>query len=298
MKLILEIEGESFPLRCMPERAPVTMAHLLRVLPQRIDVHCPKIAGSHIYWPAPFVVGPETAQDVMRMPEGAFFFWPERQMLELAYAPLQPETASVTLLGACAGNLGALRRIGERVAAEQGVRTIFASLRAEQPAARAPEGPVPPGLAALQKRREALWRDIPPELIALMESRVTMHPAGPLFFAESEARGLHESLWWLCRRWRESRAVSWRQAAALAAEKAATRLGGFCHLAESAATLQAMQAAFLDPGVDGDTAFTEAILIAGRLSGWLDLLVPWHAVNEAVRAAAHRAHSMPVARSA
>jgi hypothetical protein len=284
MLLLLDIEGETFPLRCQPERAPNTLARLLASLPQRVDLHCPKIAGSHIYWGAPFVVDVEAAQDVMRMPDGAFFFWPERQMLEVAYAPLQSETASVTLLGRCEGDLAALRRIGERVASRQGAYPVFATLRAAEPYA-VPAQPVPPtGLAALRARRQALWSECPAEIAALLASRAIMHPAGPLFFAESDARGLHEALWWQYRQFRTDRAPAWRDAAALAVAKAAARLGDFCHLTEAAATLDLARRAFLDPLLEADAVFEEAIVVAGRLANWLDLQMPWHAINEAVRA--------------
>jgi hypothetical protein len=112
-----------------------------------------------------------------------------------------------------------------------------------------------------------------------------MHPAGPLFFAESDARGLHETLWWQYRQYRADRLPAWREAAALASAKAASRLGGLCHLADAAATLDLARQALLDPAIDADAAFEEAILVAGRLANWLDLRIPWHAINEAVRAA-------------
>jgi hypothetical protein len=285
MLLILDIEGESFPLRCDATRAPQTIARLLASLPQRLDLHCPKIAGSHIYWGAPFVAAIEAAHDVMHMPDGAFFFWPERQMLEVAYAPLQTETASVTLLGRCEGDLAALARIGRRLSESQGVRPIFATLRAAEPLAVPPPPAAPAGLAKLRARREALWQACPPEIAALLASRAIMHPAGPLFFAESEARGLHELLWWQFRQFRAAPTQAVREAAALAVAKAASRLDGFCHLHESATTLSLAGEALRDPALPGEAAFEEAILVAGRLSNWLDLHMPWHAINEAVRAA-------------
>ena len=285
MQLVLEVGGDAFPLRCLPDRAPATFARLLPTLPQRVDLHCPKIAGSHIYWGAPFVADLEAAQDVMRMPAGAFFFWPERQMLEIAWAPLQAETASVTFLGTCEGDLAALRRLGERVALEQGARPTFAVLRPAEAQAVQPPPPSPERLAPLRARRDALWGGCPGEITALLASRAIMHPAGPLFFAEAEARGLHEILWWHYRRWRDDRGPAWRAAAALSLEKAATRLGGFCHLHEAAATLGLAREALVDPRLAGDAAFEEAILVAGRLANWLDLRMPWSAINEAVRAA-------------
>ena len=285
MQLILEVGSDIFFLRCLPDRAPATFARLLPILPQRVDLHCPKIAGSHIYWGAPFVADLEAAQDVMQMPAGAFFFWPERQMLEVAWAPLQSETAAVTFLGTCEGDLAALRRIGERVAREQGVRPTFAVLRAIETHAAEPMFAAPDGLATVRARRDALWAGCPGEIATLLASRAIMHPAGPLFFAEAEARGLHEILWWHYRRWRSEQEPSWREAAALSLAKAATRLGGFCHLHEAAATLGLAREALIDPLLDGDAAFEEAILIAGRLANWLDLRMPWSAINEAVRTA-------------
>lgn len=285
MRLVLDIAGEVFPLRCDPALAPVTLAKLAASLPQRIDLHTPKIAGSHIYWGAPFVAEAETARDVMRLPDGAFFFWPERQMLEVAYAPLQAETATVTLLGRCEGDLAALARIGRRIAGTQGVCPVFATLRAAETLSLPPAAPPPAGLAPLHARRQVLWADCPAEIGALLASRAIMHPAGPLFFAEAEARGLHELLFWQFRAHRAAPGDAWREAAALAASKAASRLGGFCHLTEAAATLDLAAEALRDPSLSAEPVFEEAILVAGRLANWLDLRIPWHAINEALRAA-------------
>lgn len=285
MLLILDIDDEHFLLRCDPAAAPQTLARLQASLPQRIDLHGPKIAGSHIYWGAPFVVELEAAQDVMSLPDGAFFFWPERQMMEVAYASLQAETASVTLLGRCESDLSALARIGRRIAENPGVHPVFATLRAAKPIAAVPAAPVPAGLAPLRARRAALWAECPAEIGTLLASRAIMHPAGPLFFAESEARSLHELLWWQFRAFRADRTPAWRTAAALAVAKAAARLGGFCHLTEAAATLDLAVEALRNPGLPAAPVFEETILIAGRLANWLDLHVPWHAINEAMRAA-------------
>src|SRR6185437_984714 len=157
MLLNLDIEGAAFPLRCDPALAPHTLAKLAASLPQRVDLHCPKIAGSHIYWGAPFVAEQEGAHDVMRLPDGAFFFWPERQMVEIAYGTLQEETASVTLLGRCEGDLKALACIGRRIAETQGVSPVFATLRATEALPVPPVRAVPPGLAGLRKQRDVLW---------------------------------------------------------------------------------------------------------------------------------------------
>lgn len=284
MRLVLEIEGQAFALRCDVASAPLTVARLAATLPIRADLHCPKIAGSHIYWGAPFVAELETTQDVMHLPDGAFFFWPERQMLEVAYAPLQAETAAVTLLGRCEGDLAALGAIGRRLSQTQGMVPMFATLRAAEPVSAPAAPPVPAGLGGLRLRRDALWAACPTEIDAMLVSRAIMHPVGPLVFAVAEARGLHEILWWQYRAHLED-GTDWRAAAALSVRKAATRLRDFCHLAESAAALFLAEAALLDANVPADPVFEETILIAGRIANWLDFRTPWDRMNQAIRVA-------------
>ncbi len=284
MLLQLEIEGQVFPLRCDLAAAPLTLALLAASLPMRTDLHCPKIAGSHIYWGAPFVAELEATQDVMRMPDGAFFFWPERQMLEIAYAPLQAEAASVTLLGQCEGDLAALGAIGRRLSETQGTAPMFATLRAAGPLPTATLLPLPAGLRELRARRDALWAACPAEIGVMLASRAIMHPVGPLLFAVAEARGLHEILWWQYCASRGGHA-DWRAAAALSVCKAATRLRDFCHLAESADTLFLAESALLNADLPAGPVFEETILIAGRLANWLDFRTPWHGLNQTARAA-------------
>ena len=110
-----------------------------------------------------------------------------------------------------------------------------------------------------------------------------MHPAGPVFTAESEARVLHEFLWWIRAERRTDEAMR-RHAAALALDKAATRLRDFCHMEETPALLFRLKAAMGDP-YPFDALIDEAILVAGRIGAWLDLLIPWNDLNEAFRAA-------------
>ena len=97
---------------------------MIAALPARVDVHCAKIAGSHIMWPVPFVERAEKASDVLAMPPGAFFFWPERQYLEITYDALQAETAAVSYLGRLTDDVGWLRDYADRQRRSQG-RAIF-----------------------------------------------------------------------------------------------------------------------------------------------------------------------------
>ena len=98
MDLIFSAEGQSWPLR-LNGSAVRTQRALLNALPLPLQLHTPKIAGSHIYWHAPFVEDVEGATHVLSAAPGAFVYWPVRQFLEITFAPLQAENAEITVLG-------------------------------------------------------------------------------------------------------------------------------------------------------------------------------------------------------
>ena len=284
MKLDLIVAGERWRIACDTIRAPRTLAALAATLPTALQPHTPKIAGQHIYWHAPFVEDAEGGVDVMEAQPGAFLYWPARQFLELIFAPLQAETAEVTLLGQIEDDLPELQALGLRLREQHG-RELFAGnlLPVEDVQAAAPRpSRVPTDLLAV---RQQLWNVSPADIEALLASRATMHPAGPLFLAESEARILHELLWWVRGGLATEDPHISRRIAAVACNKAATRLRDFCHLGESAATIFALEAAFGRDDIPLAALVDEAILCAGRLAAWLDLRIPWSAVNAATRSA-------------
>lgn len=286
---LLAVGHERFGIAVDAGAEPKLIAALRAILPARVDLHCPKIAGHHIYWPAPILYQPQSTSEVLTMRPGTFLFWPERQMLEITYAPLQAESAAVCRLGHVTRNLGHLPALGERVRKFQGRRACFGTFSLRGPANR--RHPIASPLArslvpALARARARLWAECPPELSVLMAGRGVMQPAGPVFFAESELRHLHEWLWWARTRLAGDPALY--PAARLACEKAATRLSGFCGLDVSADLLAEAARQIRRGGAIGAAALDEAILIAGRLSAWLDLMIPWEAVNQAMRHAATR----------
>ena len=284
MKLDLHIGDTRWRIACDTARAPRTLAALSTTLPAALQLHTPKIAGQHIYWHAPFVEDAEGGVDVMEAQPGAFLYWPARQFLELIFAPLQAETAEVTLLGQIEGGLPELQALGLKLREQHGRQLFAGSLRHVETDrhSAAPLSPLPADLVALRQR---LWDASPADIESLLASRATMHPAGPLFLAESEARILHELLWWVRGGLsREEPRIS-RRIAAVACNKAGTRLRDFCHLGESAAAIFALEAAFGREEIPLAELTDEAILCAGRLAAWLDLRIPWSAVNEAARSA-------------
>ena len=284
MKLDLIVGDDSWRIACDTARAPRTLAAIAATLPTALQLHTPKIAGQHIYWHAPFVEDAEGGVDVMEAQPGAFLYWPARQFLELIFAPLQAETAEVTLLGRIEGGLPELQALGLRLREQHG-RRLFAGNLVAVEGVRAPEprpSQIPAELLAL---RQKLWNASPADIEALLASRATMHPAGPLFLAESEARILHELLWWVRGSLATEEPPISCRIAAVACNKAATRLRDFCHLGESAATIFALEAAFGRDDIPLAALVDEAILCAGRLAAWLDLRIPWSAVNTATRSA-------------
>jgi len=277
-QFVLETELGDIPLLCDEASAPRTVAALHRSAPMDAQLHTPKIAGSHIYWHAPFICDLEGSSHVMDMAAGAFFYWPERQFLEISFAPLQAETATVTPIGRADCPVDLIRALGERVRLTQGrvintVRLTPLGRRQSQPAA--PSSP-------LAEIRRSIWAAMPDEIAALSARRGIMHPIGPLLYAEGDARNLHELLWWSRQALQTERPEMIARAAALVVDKTATRLRNFCHLDWSADALDQIGRALRDGNEPVDAVIEDAILIVGRLSAWLDLVIRWNDLNEAV----------------
>lgn len=287
MRLLFEADGVSCPVIC-DGNTPRTHAALASVLPLALQLHTPKIAGSHIFWHVPFIEDVEGGVDVLSAPPGALIYWPVRQFMEITFAPLQAETASVSVLGQIDAPVSRIAALGERLRLGAGGRMFSGQLSRLDggPSAPAPAPvPAPDVPASLHGARLALWRDCPAELRALTRSRAILHPVGPLMQADAEARVLHEILWEVRSR-RGLQADDTRRAiASMALDRTGVRLRDFCHLPGCAATLHAARDAVEDTAVRFDAALTEAILIAGRLAAWIDLLIPWNAMNEAARRA-------------
>lgn len=282
MNLIFEADGISCPITCT-DGAPRTLAALARALPLPLQLHTPKIAGSHVYWHAPFVEDVEGGVDVLDATPGAFLYWPVRQFLEITFAPLQAETASVTLLGRIDAPVDRIVELGARLRRQAGRRVFEGMLHCSDGGDATADSPDVPG--AIHAGRLALWRACPDEITRLAQSRAIMHPIGPVMQAESEARVLHETLWWVRSHLGTQDDSMLRGAACLALDKAAVRLRDFCHMTALPDLLFAAIAAIEDPAQPLAPMLDETILIAGRAAAWIDLLIPWNDLNEAFRSA-------------
>jgi hypothetical protein len=284
MQLTFTAEGRTWPIR-LGGNATRTRAALLASLPLRLQLHTPKIAGSHIYWHAPFVEDVEGATHVLDAQAGAFIYWPVRQFLEITFAPLQAENAQITVLGHLDAPVDGIAELAAVLKREQGHRIIEGTLALAEGMEAEAIAVAPSVLPEhLVSRREALWDAMPADIARLTASRAIMHPAGPIFAAEAEARVLHELLWWVRAGLSHYDEAVLRQTMAITLDKTATRLRDFCHMDDTPALLFALRDATQET-LPLDVLVCEAILVAGRIGAWIDLLIPWNDVNEAFRAA-------------
>lgn len=283
-ELIFRVEGEDHPIELADGFAPETLRAVIGLVPASIDIHCAKIAGSHIMWPVPFLARMEAAQDVLSMPPGAFFYWPERQYLEITYDALQAEAAEVNYLGRLKHDPAWLRDYAERQRREQGRAVFTAELLPGpglEPARRPEPARVAEPLATVRRARIAAWEAQPEEIAELLARRGQMIPFGPLHMAEGEMRKLHELLWRLWEGRGETRSDDDKRKIAVFALKAAiSRVAGFCHLLETGAVLEAGITCLEDKACETDAALEELILYCGRIAAWLDLHICWWPMNE------------------
>jgi hypothetical protein len=281
MQLTFSAEGQSWPIR-LNDRAQRTQRALLNALPMALQLHTPKIAGSHIYWHAPIVEDVEGATHVLDAKPGAFIYWPVRQFLEITFAPLQAENAEITVLGELEAPAAGIAELAAVLKRDAGRRTLSGNLDTvvkhtvdATPASGLPQ--------SVTEARRKLWAACPADILTLTNSRQIMHPVGPVLFAESEARVLHELLWQLRAEQSRRDEEVLRQSASIILTKTAMRLRDFCHLNQTSELLFKLAGLMDDPALPFGELIDEAILNAGRIAAWLDLLIPWNDLNQAFR---------------
>ncbi len=276
--------GQRYTIALDHAGAPNTLAQLQEHLPVRIDLHCAKIAGRHIFWHAPFIAELERGQDVLSVPPGTLLYWPERQFLELTYGPLQEEAAQITVLGRLTGPIDWLIDLGEELRREQGSRIFWAELEyanGDMPV----EAPLEPTcgdarLAALYAARVAVWASEPDSVKELLDRRGILQPYGPLAMAEGEFRKLQELLW----RYLSQHASGFTQsniatASAFLVDAFRSRIVGLCGMHACADILDQSTALLCERPDLVEPTLKELVLYAGRMAGWLDLHIPWNQLN-------------------
>ena len=288
--LHLRAEGEDVVIDLDWDTMPDTLGALAACAPARVDLHCAKIAGDQLIFGLPFIRPLENPRSINTIGPGAFLYFPDRQFLEVMYGELQDEEAQVSVLGRVRGPLDGARRLGERLQTSHGWRILWAevSVTGEPPAElrSAPPSAASPALATMRAAREAMRAAPPEELVRLPGRRGVMLPFGPLAFAESGARTLHENLWTVRTKSVPGSDGDGARMAALLIGAAAQRLVGFCGLEEIGGCLARAATALGTNPPDAPSLLDEVILYTGRLAGWLDLTLPWQRLNEVAAEAA------------
>ena len=281
--LVFKADGVEREIEVDGRQAPETLRKVLGALPATIDIHCAKIAGSHIMWPVPFVQAVEKACDVLSMPPGSFFFWPERQYLEITYDALQAEAAAVSYLGRLKGDVGWLREYADKQRRGQGSSIYTAEFFLRDGPLNPPEPREPANgdpWTRLRSARAAAWFEEPGDVAMLLARRGLNIPFGPLSMAEGELRKLHELLW---RLWNEGSARSDVDKVAIARfaiEAAITRVAGFCHMTAAGSVLEDGLRCLADADRPLAETLEELVLYVGRMAAWLDLHICWWPINE------------------
>lgn len=285
-RLIFECGGTENPVALTEEFAPRTVAALRAWAPAEITLHCAKIAGSHIYWPTPVLETLERESDIHALPAGAFLYYPDRQYMEITYAALQAETASVSMLGMFEGDLHWFRQFAEEQRREQGRRVFRARLyfpdERERDAPREPTGAAS-ALDRVRAERRAAWDAEPEELQQFMQRDGLNIPFGPLITAEGEFRRSQELLWRLWRNAAGHDDAARVQIAREVLDLAIARVVGYCQLTEAGAVLETGRDGLAEPGAPVGELLGELTIYCGRMAGWLDLQVPWWEANEITR---------------
>ena len=298
-RLYLETESERVEIELDFDSAPRTVAALISCLPARVDLHCAKVAGDQLLFSLPVVVPSENPRSIQETDPGVLIYYPARQFFEIMFGGLTDEEAIVTVIGKVAGDLGPIRRVGEALQRSHGWSISWANLTVDPMPATHVRGGEPPGSAAVRELRglrEQVWRARPDEIPHLMSHRSATLPLGPLVFAESEVRKLQENLWALRERvsapgqralpgGAEARAFVADVGAMLLATSAKL-IAGYSGLHDASATLERAACLMTEQPDESLGLLDEALLISGRLAGWLDLCLPWQRLNEVTAQAA------------
>ena len=288
--LIFHCEGRDHKIVLEDVSGSETLKQLKEWLPAEITIHCAKIAGCHIYWPSPILAELEQGTDIHSLKPGSFLYYPDRQYLEIIYDELQAENASVTYLGRLEGDISWLREFATRQRKEAGSKTFTAKLRIESEKLLVdyPVMPVDKKILSLRKQRQAVWAGEPDEVKKLLRNTGHNIPFGPIATADGYYRFVQESLWQLWRRPERFSESERRVAAINSIEVGISRIGHYCHLAQSEYFLQEAIACLNETSLNVQEVFAEVILYCSRMSNWMDLHIPWYPANELTKRALGR----------
>lgn len=144
-------------------------------------------------------------------------------------------------------------------------------------------------MSTSSKVREArikIWSQMPDEVVTIANRTDILQPAGNALYAEGMTREFAELIWkfTLDLSKGELKESLVRESLEVILEYYAKRLAGFCALHEAAAIIREVKGSIADSSREEfEEMMAELRLYLTRLNSWLDLLLPWHELNEAMR---------------
>lgn len=139
----------------------------------------------------------------------------------------------------------------------------------------------------VREARIKIWDQMPKEIVAISQRTDILQPAGNALFAEGMTREFAELIWkfMLDLDKGELEESFVRASLVVILEHYAKRLAGFCALHEAAAIIRKVKDSIAGCSREEfEEMMAELRLYLTRLNSWLDLLLPWHETNEAMRA--------------
>ena len=139
----------------------------------------------------------------------------------------------------------------------------------------------------LRKARELVWSKMPEEIRSILSKRGLLLPAGIILYAESDTRNFHEILWEIYNRVSKGKVKGSELKFMLLTllDYYERKMSGWYHLNEIASVLANARkiienATTLEEYIE---VVRELMLYIGRISMWLDLLIPWYEINEVIK---------------
>jgi hypothetical protein len=285
--IIGKLDYSSFKIELSPTLNSDLRNALVAALPFSSPVHMSRVAGNMVYVCTPIVVDPpQQGEPINDIAAGTWIFWHDRQLLECITGPINPEDASVTIVGHTVEGLEDLIAVTKKI--QQGERLAL-QLRAENE----PPAPIPEviargsfderrKLAELREIADQFWRE-KPQLVARIEGRTgMMQPGGSLLFLESIASRHQEALWHIYQGREEYDRQSLADAIDLLmksfAEQSRQTLSLTGHPFDEIEEVGLLIEHFSSAGV-GEAA-KHLIQIVGAIAHWSDIGIPWKRIAD------------------
>lgn len=251
------------------KEAACTIGSISSLLPLKIDLHYAKIAGQEVFGMIPLILPLENLKKVSDLDPGTVAYFPDRQMFCIYHGEVQPEDANVTVLGRLEPD-PTLFSVFESVKTRESVFLFLSESDDFRPASHQV-------FQVLGQGWENFWHKPIPEIVDMVSRKGQTMPAGPILSASGDALKLIGVLWEFRKLLVEKGHFDPLSFNAVIGHFQEI-LGGWYGLRETASAISTYSQR-ITSGENRRADLEEMILFAGRLSMWIDSLIPWEAIN-------------------